>query len=199
MKRFILFIMVICVFSGCYGIQEDYEFTPSAPRNILNKSVWEHIVSDPDSYSMLKRAIDHTGLQALYEQTENEYTYILLRNTAFTLNASDGGILAEAGVEEVEDMDVEELKNILLYHIIRGTYHGLGTIDFDPIYVLTLREGQDGIMTVRMDDNNSIQSYSSILFNDMLGSSERVRASRSNMFATNGVVHDVNKQIVYVP
>ena len=189
--------MAICLLSGCYGVQDDYEFVPSPPRNVLHKSVWEHIVTNPNDYSMLKRAIDHTGLQSLYEQTENEYTYVLLKNTAFTLSAKDDGILASAGVTEVEDMDVEELKDILLYHIIQGNYHGLGTLDFDPIYVVTLRKGQYGVMSIRMDDTNTIQSYSSILFNDMLGTSTAVRSPRSNMFATNGVVHDVNKQIIY--
>ncbi|MDR2628102.1 MAG: hypothetical protein LBC40_08740, partial [Dysgonamonadaceae bacterium] len=91
------------------------------------------------------------------------------------------------------------LRNILLYHTINGYYHGLGTLSFDAINVITLWNHPNAIMTLKLNNSPSIESYSRLVINDTAGSSTAVTAETSNIFTTNGVVHIVNKQIIYKP
>ena len=96
-------------------------------------------------------------------------------------------------------MDKETLKNILLYHTVDGYYHGLGTLNFDPTYVITLWKSPDAFMTLRLNNKNSIEQYSRLIINDMAGNSTPVTAITSNILTTNGVVHVVDTQIVFKP
>ena len=185
------------LFSSCLGIQSSYDYEPANIDNNVHMNTWEFIQSRPDAFSSLKRAIEHSGIDInIYTQTDRKYTYLLLHNDAFK---GANGILSNYGAASIEDMDKETLKNILLYHTVDGNYHGLGTLNFDPTYVITLWKSPDAFMTLRLNNKNSIEQYSRLIINDMAGNSTPVTAITSNILTTNGVVHVVDTQIVYKP
>lgn len=54
-------------------------------------------------------------------------------------------------------------------------------------------------MTLKLNNSASIESYSRLVINDMLGNSTPVTAMTSNILTTNGAVHVVGQEIVYKP
>jgi len=199
-KIYLLLAISVFLLGSCLDIQDSYDYKPSNIDNNINMGTWEFINSRQDVFSILKEAIEKVGLQETYSQTSSIYTYILLKNTAFTKST---GIFVNLGITSIDDINTAEkmlqLKNILLYHIIRGNYNGLGTLNFDPINVITLWDSQDAIMTIKLDDASSITNYSTVVFNSLAGSSTPVRAVTSNLFAKNGTIHVVETQIIYKP
>jgi uncharacterized surface protein with fasciclin (FAS1) repeats len=190
-------LLCLAALPGCLGLQEDYEYEPDNIDNHLYMTAWEFIESRPDIFSQLKRAIAHSGIdRSVYMQAEKKYTWLLLNNSAF---AGAGGLLANNGAADVEDMDRETLRNILLYHTVDGYYHGLGTLSFDAIHVITLWRDPMAIMTLKLSNSPDIEAYSRLVVNDTAGSSATVTAETSNLLASNGAVHIVNKQIIYKP
>lgn len=192
----ILCISSLCLFS-CLDIQDSYDYEPANIDNNVYMNTWEFIQSRPDAFSSLQTAIECSGIDlSIYTQTEKKYTYLLLHNDAFK---GANGILSNYGVASIEDMNKETLTNILLYHVIDGYYHGLGTLNFDPINVITLWKSPNAFMTLKLNNSASIESYSRLVINDMLGNSTPVTAMTSNILTTNGAVHVVGQEIIYKP
>ena len=177
----ILCISSLCLFS-CLDIQDSYDYEPANIDNNVYMNTWEFIQSRPDAFSSLQTAIECSGIDlSIYTQTEKKYTYLLLHNDAFK---GANGILSNYGVASIEDMDKETLTNILLYHVIN---------------VITLWKSPNAFMTLKLNNSASIESYSRLVINDMLGNSTPVTAMTSNILTTNGAVHVVGQEIVYKP
>lgn len=198
-------IIILCLYTGmtsCLGLQPDFDYTPVPANNHVNMSVWEFINERADLFGDMKELIEWADMESCYTQTENEYTYILLTNTAVeSTSATTPGVLKSLGVTTVAQITgekLQQLKDILRYHIIRGSYHGLGTLSYDPTYVITLKGGQDVVMTISMNNDINTSTYSSVQFNwkeGVTSSSAKLIAETSNIFATNGVVHVMAKQV----
>lgn len=77
-------------------------------------TAWEYVTSNDENLSLLKEALEYTGVDEFYKQTEHQYTYLLLNNTAMK------AFMENKGVTDIHDCDMQELKNLLLYHIIRA-------------------------------------------------------------------------------
>lgn len=191
MKR-IIFISFGCLmlFSGCLGIQENYEYTPSNISSEVNMTAWDFIKSRPDVFSDLLDAVRKSGMDStLYYSNSGKYTYLLLNNTAMSnLTAILGNINSTTKSKWV---------HVLSYHIIDGNYHGLGTLNFDPTYVVTLWRSQDAIMTLQLESRNSF-NYSRLVVNGLdpawtLLTSTFKYAATSNLMCTNGVCHVLNR------
>lgn len=202
MKRSIIYLFLSVMLSGCLGLQEDADYEPQLANHNIYMSVWEFINLRSDIFGTLKEAIELTGMQAYYTQTENVYTYALMRNSAFETKSSyTPSVFQSMNITSLAEIDTEEeiqqLREILLYHIIKGKYHGLGTLSYDPINVLTLKEGQNAVMTMRMNNSRSTSTYSSTEFNydERRTGSYMLVAETSNVFANNGVIHVMSKQV----
>lgn len=192
-ERYMGILAVMIGLSGCLDYQDSYDYEPKNKDHLIYMSAWDFINVRQDVFSLLKQAIEYTELTGVYTQTEQLCTYLLLDNTAMAT------IMTNAQVSNVTDMDKESLKNVLLYHTVDGYYHGVGTLSFDPVYVVTLWRSQDAIMTLKLDNTRTYTRYSTLLINDGLGSSTLVRATTSNLLATNGAIHVISKQVIYKP
>lgn len=191
MKYFVI-ISIGCVMllSGCLGIQEDYKYTPSNSSNVVNMSVWDFMKSRPDAFSQLTDAVRSSKMDStLYSSSTKKYTYLLLNNTAMS------SLTAILG--PVNSTTKSKWINVLSYHIVDGYYHGLGTLNFDPTYVVTLWRSQDAIMTLQLESRNSF-NYSRLVVNGLdpawtLLTSTYKYAVTSNLMCTNGVCHVLNR------
>lgn len=141
-KASIASIALAVMVTGCevFGLdfQEAYDFDYSAgmPSNKVNMSTWEFIQSRPDIFTNLADAINYTGLQAEFSQPGS--TYLLPTDAAFSsTTASDLSYFQthqltyfdeELGEEvsyaptSVMVYPVEQIREFLLYHIVKGTY-----------------------------------------------------------------------------
>ena len=196
-QKFIILVMAIPFLVGCLGIQDDYKYVPSNINNNVNMTAWGYINSRQDVFSSLKQAILYCGIDTtLYQQTSKKYTYLLLDNLAFTGSSS---VLANANVTSITNMDKQILKNVLLYHIVDGYYTGLETLNFNPIFVITLWKSPLAVMTLELSNKPSSSYYSRLVINDMAGNSTSFLASTSNILTTNGVIAVLDRPAVYVP
>lgn len=192
---------------GCLEIQGSYDYKPVVSDANVYMTCWEFIELRTDTFSILKEAIEYVdqtypGFKDLYTQTDHKYTYMLLNNAGF--RATTGGVfrLAGSGITSVTQINPEALRDVLLYHIVDGFYHSLsveGSINFDPINVITLLRSPNAIMTLKLNNSTSTTSFSRLIVNDLAGSSTPVTAATSNLIATNGAMHVFSRQLVYVP
>lgn len=202
--KYIIFALLATIMVSCYDLQESYDYQPSYVNPYIEMTAWEFIEHRQDTFSILKEAIEFVdatspGFKDLYTQTDRKYTYLFLNNGGFTRT---NGVFPNAGVSSVSEMDPLKLKDILLYHIVDGYYHSHsveGSLNFDPINVITLLKSQDAVMTMKLNDRTSRESYSRLVINDNAGSSTAVSAATSNLLATNGAIHVFSQQLIYKP
>lgn len=204
-KTMLLSILALSLW-GCLDIQGSYDYKPSVVDPNLDMSAWEFIELRTDTFSILKEAIDYVdqsfpGFKDFYTQSLRKYTYLFLDNAGFT---GTRGVFRNAGggITSVAQMNPAVLRNILLYHIVDGVYHSHsreGSLNFDPIHVITMLRSQDAIMTMKLSNENSREKFSRLIVNDTAGSSLPVMAATSNLIANNGIIHVFSEQIVYMP
>ena len=190
MKQIVVLLCCTLLFSGCLGIPEDYKYVPSNIDNKIDMNVWDFIKSRPDVFSELRDAIRNSEMDStLYYSNERDYTYLLLNNSAITdLKATFGTI---------SPSNVNQWRNVLSYHIVDGNYHALGTLNFDPTYVVTLWRSQDAVMTLQLENRNTF-NYSRLVVNGLDPAWNSLTVSykyavTSNLMCTNGVCHVLSR------
>ena len=182
--------------TGCMPLQDNYEYVPVNASPYIYMTAWEFINTRQDVFSSLKEAIEYVetaypGTQALYSQTERKYTYMFMTNDAFK------SLLGTHSLNTIQEMDVDLLHDILLYHIVDGYYHSLsaeGNLSFDNIYVITLLRSQDAVMSLKINNYDGRTSYSRLVVNDDMTNNTAVS---SNIVATNGIINSFNKPLIY--
>lgn len=151
---------------------------------------WEFIKSRPDLLSNMKAAIDSCGMSDYYSQTQVIYTYLLLSNAALTQ--------AEVQDATTTPEKRQALKNILLYHIIQGNY-GYGTLGYNVVFVITLWQDPNAIMSLRLGTSSTDYNIQDGLYAmELCGNSTVRRARTSNLMMTNGPAHVFDSKLVYV-
>ncbi|MDU1891544.1 MAG: fasciclin domain-containing protein [Dysgonomonas sp.] len=202
--KYILAMSFLAILAGCYDLQESYDYEPVNANPYLNVSAWEFIEARQDTFSLLKQAIEHVdasfpGFKDYYKQSDKKYTFMFLNNAAFR---DKDGVFVNTGQKEISAIDPVVLKDILSYHIVDGYYHSLdreGSLNFDPINVITLWKSQDAVMTLRLNNSVTQVNYSRLIVNNNTGTSPTRTAVTSNLIATNGVIHVFSQQIIYKP
>lgn len=196
-KMIKIFITVLIVlFSACdkFPLQSNDDFNPQKLDIYQHKTCWEFIESRQDIFQNLKEAIIKCGLKEYYIQTERVYTYLLLNDDAFI-----NYIFQELNVSDIESADVDRLKDILLFHIIKGNYHAYGTLGYDPIHIITCWENANAIMTIKLvDGKSSSAEQDRLVLMDMCGSSIPIYAVTSNLIMDNGPAHVLGRNCVYI-
>ena len=93
----------------------------------------------------------------------------------------------------------EDVQNLLRYHIVDGFYSTYGELPVEAIYVLTLRRGEEGLMTMLARKNPWMADAGSVIVNDTgtNGNSPMRQAVSSNIMPTNGVIHVFNSYCYY--
>jgi len=188
---FLLIINSILISCEMLPLYTNPEYNGKALDINQNMTCWEFIESRPDLLSNMKTAIEICDLKDLYSQTSKKYTYLLLTNAA--INEAE---LVDASTSEVKKND---LKNILLYHIIRGNYHAYGTLGYDVVFVVTLWEDPNAIMSLKLGTSKTDYNIQDALFAmELCGNSVVRRARTSNLIMTNGPAHVFDNKLQYV-
>lgn len=195
--KYIGFLILALSLIGCdkLPLQRSYDYDPKPLDPHQYMTCWEYIEQDSRLASM-KTAVERCALTEYYSQTAQKYTYLLLDETAFT-----DYILPQLEAASIEEADTEAMKEILLFHIIRGEYNGYnGTLSYDPSHVLTLWEDLDAVMTSKLYndfDSLSQKLQDRVTFMDQCGHSTVVYATMSNLLMTNGSAHILSRNCVY--
>lgn len=188
------FIVIICLFSlllpGCLETPENYDYTPVTLSGETNTNTWDFVKSRPDIFSEFVKTVRKVEMDSmLYYANTNKYTYLLLNNSAMS------DLIATLG--EPTATNRGQWINALSYHIIDGYYHGLGILNFDPTYTVTLWRSQDAILTLQLENRTSF-NYSRLIVNGMDPAWSSLTntykyAVTSNLICTNGVCHVLNR------
>lgn len=204
-NRCLLYMIALALLNACslggLDLQENHEHEVSFADPDLNMTAWEFL-NEPreDSlFAVMLSAIEHAGLEEEY--TKPNRTFMLLGNTALYTTAADT-IVDKCwyynyvqGAEELDWNRVpeEDLRNLLLYHIIEGeySYDNLGTENTE-VQTLSPVEGKDK-MYLRIDNNER----SKITSNDFTGSARVFPARTGGLRPTNGVIHVYNQYLGY--
>ena len=193
MKKTILyktlfFCWAILALTGCdLDLQKNYDYEPSVDDPYVKVTAWEYFQDHKDMFSELIAAIEYTGLKDYYTQTDNKYTFLALNNAGMQLYREN----EFAGAASITDCDKEKVTNMLLYHIVDGEYSSYGQLQVEPMFVLTMLKGENGLMTMSVWKNPWQAAVGKILVNQTgsNGKSPQRQAKTSNILPTNGVIH----------
>ena len=190
MKKTILyktlfFCWAILALTGCdLDLQKNYDYEPSVDDPYVKVTAWEYFQDHKDMFSELIAAIEYTGLKDYYTQTDNKYTFLALNNAGMQLYREN----EFAGAASITDCDKEKVTNMLLYHIVDGEYSSYGQLQVEPMFVLTMLKGENGLMTMSVWKNPWQAAVGKILVNQTgsNGKSPQRQAKTSNILPTNG-------------
>lgn len=188
--------------SGCevFGLefQEPYDFDYDAgiPSNKVNMSTWDFIQSRSDLFSLLKEAIEYTGLQSEFQQSG--CTYLLPTNAAFNsedeteksyfqlhqLSYFDTEIGEEVSYAPISmtSYPKEQVKEFLLYHIVKGLYTHTN-LPAEPTWYETCASADTAQINMYiLKDRNP-----NITFNNFDGHyKSEIKPRTSNLFSSDG-------------
>lgn len=188
--KYLTLVVIVPLLSGCgLKLQRDELYKGGSIDPHENMTCWEFLNAHQDKFSMLISGIEICGMEDLYKQTDQKYTYLALTDKAIS------GDVNKATTPEM----IQALKDILLFHIIKGDYHGYGTLSYSPTFVETLYKG-DAKMSIMLSGVNSNEDYiDRIMLMSGCGSSSVRYSVGSNHICTNGPVHVMDDKCVYKP
>lgn len=194
MRSIIFSILMFCLLTiGTSCLQKDYDYEGEPLNPNINMTAWEFMQSRPDIFSRMIEAVEYAEMRDFYTQTDRKYTYLFLNNTAME------NFLAKYGAGDFIGVDVEKVRKLLLYHIIVGEYHAYNKkLPIEPIYVKTLLEGEDGLLTIMVEKS----AQATAVFQDQIVNgnviinqsnsnyaSQRINSVTTNILANNGPIH----------
>ncbi|MBT1699392.1 hypothetical protein KK083_21020 [Fulvivirgaceae bacterium PWU4] len=132
---FAAFAITGCELAGL-DLQEKYDYDDKAGliSNELHKSVWEFLNSRTDAFSLMLEGIDYAGLSGEYDKPNS--TYMALTDNAIQIyfvnhrlvnpnwvkgDPSTGDSLLAPAVS-LKQYPQEQVREMLLYHIVKGAY-----------------------------------------------------------------------------
>ena len=198
MKRIYFILMTIALLSvSCdkLPLQKGHDFDPKPLDPHQGITCWEYITKTYD-LAIMKQAIEQCDLVELYSQAKSEYTYLLLDDSAFR-----SYVFLQLGVSSVAEANTDALRDILLFHIIKGEYSSYnGMLGYEPVHVLTLWNSLDAVMTIKLNNDKSLSSkrQDKVTLMDQCGSSTVIYARTSDLLMTNGPAHILSRNCVYV-
>ena len=188
--------MLLVLMASCdLDLQTDYDYKPSVDDPHIDMTAWEYMTSHQDDFSMLMNALEYAEVDEYYKQTVHKYTFLMLNNTAMKTYMEN----AFPGETDIRNCDKAMVKDMLLYHIIDGEYSSYGQLDVEPRYVLTMLEGENGLMTINVWKNPWQQAVGKIVVNQNGSNSKSPerKAITSNIMPTNGVIHIFDNYCYY--
>lgn len=188
-------VAAVALTAGCgdMALQTDADYDSSVLDPHIPMTAWEYFETRTDIFSDFIAAIEYAGLKEYYTQTEREYTYLALTNAAIKTYAGNLGFNA------ITECPVEGVRDMLLYHIVDGFYSGYGELPVEPIFVLTLLRGEQGLMTLLTRKNPWMADAGKVVVNNTgsNGASPMRLAVSSNIMPTNGVIHVFDNYCYY--
>jgi len=145
---------------------------------LIEKSIFEHLANSMD-YSYLTNALQKTNLDVVLSGEDN-YTLYAQDNRAFI------GFLMRQGYNSLEEVPTDELKQLLLNHVMVGKKRNR---DFKSGY----------FQTAASSDVNDKPLYMYInQVNMRVTLNGNARIVQGNVMASNGIIHVVNA-IIPIP
>lgn len=191
----LLLLLAVAAIAGCddMKLQTDADYDASVLDPHIDMTAWEYLESRSDIFSKFMTAVEAAGMKEYYTQTERAYTFLVLTDGAVN------NFVGALGCTTVEECPVEEVRNLILYHIVDGEYSSYGDLPVEPIFVLTLRRGEEGLMTMLTRKNPWMADAGKVVVNNTgsNGSSPMRLAVSSNIMPTNGVVHVFDNYCYY--
>mgnify|MGYP000885579099 FL=1 len=187
-KQVLLTIIIGLTMTGCFlELQRDYEYESSVLDPHVNMTAWEYFETRTDLFSIFMSAIEYTDMKAYFTQTEKKYTFLALTNVAMKSYMQD----RFPGATNITECDKASVKKLLQYHLVDGEYSSYHQLQVEPMYVLTLLKGEEGLMTMLTRKNPWQADAGKVVVNDTgsNGSSYMRLAVTSNIMPTNGVIH----------
>ena len=181
-------VTMILVLSGCLKLQTNEEYKGESIDPYTDVTCWEFMNSRPDLFSKMIEGIEICGMEELYQKTSGDHTYLLLTDNAI---ASD---VNKATTPE----NIGALRDILLFHIIVGSYHGYnGTLSYSPTFMETLYEGE-AMMSIMLYGMASNEDYiDRITLMSECGSSSTQFSIGANHLCRSGAMHIMKNKCVY--
>jgi uncharacterized surface protein with fasciclin (FAS1) repeats len=195
-------LALLWLVSGCelagLKVQEDYQYQQKVLDPKINQTVQEFLTVRTDTLlSLMAEAIQYAGIDP-GEYRQPNRTFLLLHNRAILRYDNKGAVDKNCffGKNTVngkpgtkwQDYPVEQVRNLLLYHMIEGEYsfENLGT---ENATVSTLLVGKTVTMKLSNDRDSKIR------INDFFNSPKIVIPVTSGIKATNGTVHIVDNYL----
>lgn len=195
-------LCIAVLFIGCdLEIQEEFEFDPALPELVTfeDQTAFEWInTNSADKFNYMIEAIELTGLQDLYNSSDNGRTFLLFEDRAFTDNNQLLNLVTGSNDGNLADGDIDLLRDILMYHVI-DEYVDQGPDQLPKLNThvtfQTLYENADPlatIVTVSRDERFRLN----VNYDPVLPSSRRrtIPTSHNYVFG-NGIGHICNRYI----
>lgn len=193
MKNFIHLFIALAVagtITSCdLALQRNDEYTGSTLDIYQHKTCWEYMESRPDLFTSMMDGLELCGMTDYYTQTTTTYTYLLLTETA---------IAEKVAAAKTDSEQLQELKDIFLFHIIKGEYHAYGILTYNVTYVDTLLGGESKMSMVLQQAASDRNKIDRLNLMTNCGSSTVVTAVASNYIMTNGPAHILDDICVYI-
>lgn len=188
--------LIAVIVSSC-SLQKDYDYKSEILDPHVNMTAWEYFKTRPDVFSGVMDAIQYAEMEEYYQQSDVKYTFLALNNTAMNLFITNTNPAAIS----VTQLDKAVVKKMLQYHIIKGEYSAYKQLPVEPIFVLTLLPGQEGLMTILVRKSPWQDDAGKVFINDTgsNGTSPSRSAVTSNIMPTNGVIHVMANYCYYKP
>lgn len=175
-KALAMMLVALVFLSSCNKDDDDNNVTPM-PTTEAEKNIVETAMAD-SQFSILVDAIVKAGLvDAL--SAEGPFTVFAPTNDAFNM------LFGELGISGVEDLTAEQLKPILLYHVVGSK---VMAADVTTGYVPTLNQSAPG--------SNSVMVYTNAAKGVQLNNGSNVIAA--DVMASNGIIHVIDKVLLPV-
>lgn len=179
--------VAVVLTAGCgdMALQTDADYDGSVLDPHIPMTAWEYFETREDIFGQFMAAVEYAGMKEYYTQTERQYTFLALTDAAI------GSYVSSLGFSQITECPVEGVRDLLRYHIVDGFYSGYGELPVEPIFVLTLLRGEQGLMTLLTRKNPWMADAGKVVVNNTgsNGSSPMRLAVSSNIMPTNGVIH----------
>ena len=110
LNKIAVLLVIIGTMNSCdMPLQKNYDYESSVLDPHVNMTAWEYINSRPDIFSTYIEAIEYTGMKDYFTQTDTEYTFLALNNTAMKNFMAD----RFPGISSISDCDMESVKKIM--------------------------------------------------------------------------------------
>jgi len=181
--------LIAALLSACLPLQTNEEYKGEALDPYEGVTCWEFLQNHSDELASYIEGVELCGLTDYFTQTSTEYTFLPL---------TDKAIKADVDAAKADASKIPDLKDIILFHIIKGSYHGYGTLGYNVTYVETLLGGDDKMSICLQSYLNNRYQLDRVQLMTDCGSSSIVYSIACNHICTNGPAHVLDTKCVYV-
>lgn len=185
----VLCLFIVGTMGSCdLSLQTNDDYTGGKLDIYQHKTCWEYMESRSDLFASMMEGLELCDMVDYYTQTTQKYTFLLLTEKAIADK------VAEA---KADPSKVQGLKEILLFHIVKGEYHAYGPLDYNVTFVETLLGGDAKMSLVLQQHASNRNNIDRLNVMTNCGSSKVVTAVASNYIMTNGPAHILDAICVY--